>query len=821
MTVQEEPEKGSSSPRIKAVDTFVDPEVELAELRQELSDKKEAWRIEREDLLQQLERKNEALKAKEEEVKLQSEKIHNQRVHKLVEINTLGQLVEESLSLAEHYRKQADKAKSEAQGNTLELQVLKSALEYARKEIHDLDETRNQLVGGYMLAQEEERYSKKENKLLYKALGLAESELKALRKVTSAESENVGNHEEANKITYPELTSVVQPKISYSPNSVKNKTQISNVEAPVSSLTEVDFPTHPATDSISVPLLKAVSKKLFKVPSETDLKDKVALLPHIDPELDPIRPTPQPFIDGTIVDGNRTTDLESKWNGSEWCISDFSPIKKSGSLSDYQVKLVSKAESASSSDENQVDVSHKSSLDDKEDTFSSVNGTKTNITGDLERGLTRDPWKESGALMKHIDPELEPEPLPNVLQHKDKESERICHIRKLMGNFRRVKRSMAGIGTINSSLSFLSYNEQMSLSSHIKTLTESHFSVSEATIDIESTGILKGHSPSLESYSLPKTEVVDQEEDILDESSKKGTPEEASESQQFDTENVKPRDSEAASEQALNELSEIQSGTNGKLIVTKTNISNLQRRITFLATLSLGFFDKSRLDDIKKQLEAAQAEISRMKETNKNHIEKALSLISKNSTLSEQNDATIAIIEGAKKKISDVGFQTELDVIAFTVESIGDEVSTMELKEFGRDGKAETANIATETDLNLLEEMLRVSLASHKFEEVLRMIDRTRDSFERVENCNSSLRYYLHESRKVIFKQTKEIRHNSILLEKVNEHAENLSNENKTIQEDRLRAEEELKQTQAQFLIEKTTLIERVSEEMHRLRCMG
>jgi len=821
MTVQEEPEKGSSSPHIKVVDTIVDPEVELSELRKELSDRKEAWRIEREDLLQQLERKNECLQAKDEELKLLSEKIHNQRVHKLVEINTLGQLVEESLSLAEHYRKQADKAKSEAQGNTLELQVLKSALEYARKEIHDLDETRNQLVGGYMLAQAEERYSKKENKLLYKALGLAESELQALRKVTSGESEIVGNQLESNNITYPELTSVVQPKISCSPNSVKNKAQSSNVEAPVFTRTEVDFPTHPANDSISVPLLKAASKRLFKVPSETDLEDKVALLPHIDPELDPVPPTPQPFTDEIIPDGNKTNDLETEENGSEWCTPDFSPIKKSDFLSVPPFKLASKAASPSSSDESKVDASEKSSLDDKGDTISSLNGTKTNLTRDLERGVTRDPWKESGALMKHVDPELEPEPLPNVLQHKDKESERIGHIRKLIGNFRRVKKSMAGIGTLNSSLSFLSYNEQMSMSSHIKSLTVSRCSVSEVTIDIESTGTPKGQSPSLDSFSSQKNEVVDQEEEILEESSERVTPKEPSEFQQSDTENVKPRDSEATSEQALNELSELQSGTNGKLIVTKTNISNLQRRITFLANLSLGFFDKSRLDDIKKQLVAAQAEISRMKETNKNHIEKALSLISKNSTFSEQNDDTIAIIEGAKRNLTDVKFLTELDVIAFTLESIGDEVSRMELKELGRDGKAETANIATETDLNFLEEMLRVSLASHKSEEVMRMIDRTKDSFERVENCNSSLRYYLNESRKVIFKQTKEIRNNSLLLEKVNEHAENLSNENKTIQEDRLRAEEELKQTQAQFLLEKTTLIERVSEEMHRLRCMG
>jgi len=820
MTVQEETEKGSSSPQIKVVDTIVDPEVQLAELRKELSDKEEAWRIEREDLLQQLERKNECLQAKEEELKLQSEKIHNQRVHKLVEINTLGQLVEESLSLAEHYRRQADKAKCEVQGNTLELQVLKSALEYARKEIHDLDETRNQLVGGYMLAQEEERYSKKENKLLYKALGLAESELKALRKVTSGESEIVGNQVESNNITYPELTSVVQPRISYSPNAVKNKAQSSNVEAPVFTRTEVDFPTHPANDSISVPLLKAVSKRLFKVPSETDLKDKVAILPHIDPELDPVRPTPQPFTDEIILDGNKTTDLETKSHGSAWCTPDFSPTKKSDILSDSPYKLASKAASPSSSDENKVDEWDKSSLNDKEDTITSGHGTKTKLR-DLERGVTCDPWKESGALMKHVDPELEPEPLPNVLQHKDKESERIGHIRKLMGTFRRVKKSMAGIGALNSSLSFLSYNEQMSISSHIKTLTVSHCSVSEATIDIESTGILKGQSPSLESFSSSKNDVVDQEEQILEESSNRVIPEEPSESQQFDTENVKPRHSDAASEQALNELSELQSGTNGKLIVTKTNISNLQRRITFLANLSLGFFDKSRLDDIKMQLVAAQAEISRMKETNKNHIEKALSLISKNSTLSEWNDDTIAIIEGAKRNLSNVGFLTELDVIAFTVESIGDEVSRMELKELGRDGKAEAANIATETDLNFLEEMLRVSLASHKFEEVMRMIDRTKDSFERVENCNSSLRYYLNESRKVIFMQTKRIRNKSLLLEKVHEFAQNLSNENKKIQDDRLRAEEELKHTQAQFLLEKTTLIERVSEEMHRLRCMG
>ena len=128
-----------------------------------------------------------------------------------------------------------------------------------------------------------------------------------------------------------------------------------------------------------------------------------------------------------------------------------------------------------------------------------------------------------------------------------------------------------------------------------------------------------------------------------------------------------------ASERALSELSEIQSGTNGKLILTKTNISNLQRRIKFLSTVALEFFDKSRLAEIKTQLKVAKGEIDRMKETNNEHIENALSMISQNEAFSDNED-TLKIIAGAKRKLSDVGFLTELDIISFTVDSIGDEV---------------------------------------------------------------------------------------------------------------------------------------------------
>jgi len=345
-------------------------------------------------------------------------------------------------------------------------------------------------------------------------------------------------------------------------------------------------------------------------------------------------------------------------------------------------------------------------------------------------------------------------------------------------------------------------------------------------VDEESVQNSKESSASKEYFSFPEKENVTQEsiedatviQETIEDDSMKEPAEEASEDNQSDPESqnlVK-----VSSDTALNELSEIQSGTNGKLILTKTNISCLQRRINFLSGLSLGFFDKSRLTEVKKQLEVAKSEIDRMKKTNKKHIENALSMISQND-LSKNNEDTARIIAGAKRKLSDVGFLTELDIISFTVESIGDEVATMEVKEIGEDGSAEAADIATESDLNFLEEMLRVWLTPHKFEDVLRIVTRTRDAFTRIETTLASLRQYLHESRKVIFKQTKENRENSQLLKIVHEHAENLTSENKTYQENLRKAKEKLKELKDQFLVEKTTLIERVSEEMHRLRCSG
>jgi L-cysteine desulfidase len=77
----------------------------------------------------------------------------------------------------------------------------------------------------------------------------------------------------------------------------------------------------------------------------------------------------------------------------------------------------------------------------------------------------------------------------------------------------------------------------------------------------------------------------------------------------------------------------------------------------------------------------------------------------------------------------------------------------------------------------------------------------------------------------VIFKQTKEIRSQNDLLKIVHKHAENLTTENKAYQDDNRKAKEELEEKlqelKSQFLKEKITLIERVSEEMHRLRCLS
>jgi len=174
-----------------------------------------------------------------------------------------------------------------------------------------------------------------------------------------------------------------------------------------------------------------------------------------------------------------------------------------------------------------------------------------------------------------------------------------------------------------------------------------------------------------------------------------------------------------------------------------------------------------------------------------------------------------------KKKLSDLGFLTELDIIAFTVESIGNEVAAMEVNEIGKDGATEAANIATEIDLNFLEEKLRVLLSPQKFEDAVAVLNRTKESFSRIENNNSYLQQYLHESRKVIFKQTNEIRHNGQLLKMIHEHAEKLTKEKDSFQKRQELSQQKLQELEERFLLEKTTLIERVSAELHRLRFLG
>jgi len=838
MTALTENDQIQTLPPVDDVEKPIDPGVELEQLRKELSDKEEKWAKEREDLLAQLEKKNEWLRAKDEELKLQNEKMASQRVHKLVEINTLARLVEESLSLAEYYRKQATEAKSEVQENTLELQVLQSAFEYARKEIHDLDATRNKLVGKYISAAEKERRSKRENKILYRALGDAEHEIKALRKETSGISEKLCKEglpkdETPNgKDSPPKLSPVNLPKISYEP-------EISQKSSPVAekatSFLAPETLRSPRTlkTAFSVPFLKGeMANKLFKVPTENDLNDKAGLLPQIDHELDPIGSTPQPAEEDNVKIKDQERESSSDLDNESPLYTPSSEGNRSGSPSESN-RITPKIPSPVKQD----------SLVSSIGQYNSPPGKET--SGDL--------WRDSGALLLHIDPELEPEPLPNVLKHQKKESGRIGDIRKLMGNFRRVKKSMAGLGALSTlSPSVLAITEQISMSSDMtfkrpkKSGNDQYDSPSEATVNEEPVQNSKDSNASKEYFSLPGKETVIQEtnedatviqetvedakviqetiedakgiEETIEDASTKEPAEEASEDNESESESqnlVK-----VSSDTALNELSEIQSGTNGKLILTKTNISKLQRRINFLSGLSLGFFDKSRLTEVKKQLEVAKCEVDRMKKTNKKHIENALSMISQND-LSKNNEDTARIIAGAKRKLSDVGFLTELDIISFTVESIGDEVATMEVNEIGEEGSAEAANIATETDLNFLEEMLRVWLTPQKFEDVLRIVTRTRDAFTRIETTLASLRQYLHESRKVIFKQTKENRENSQLLKIVHEHAENLTSENKTYKENLRKAKEKLKELKDQFLVEKTTLIERVSEEMHRLRCLS
>jgi hypothetical protein len=686
MTVQEEYDEINTPSKIEDLAKPIDPGIELAQLRKELSEKEEAWAKEREDLLLQLERKNEWIRAKEDELKLVTEKMTNQRVHKLVEINTLARLVEESLALAEFYRSKAKKAKSEVQENTLELQVLQSAFQYARKEIHDLDRTRNKLVGEYISEAEKEAHSKQvENKFLYQALGDAEQELKTLRLETAATSQNlrsddISMDDNLNTVNSPEQDLADPAKILNSTESLSRKSE--HIDEKVSEFPGLQVMLSPRTLKTGLPtaLLKGeIANQLFTVPSESDLNDNAGLLPQIDHELDPIGSTPQasPGLNDRMKEQQRESSAEFE-NESPL----YTP-SSAGNKSDSPSESNNKMKTPGPFDKCPKDFQKRDSI------LSSLGQSNTPMN--TERGVTGDLWKDSGALLKHIDPELEPEPLPNVLHHQNKESDRVGHIRKLMGNFRRVKKSMAGLGALTAlSPSVLAFTEQMSMPSDIDYKIPTKSSISEHDLnsptepmvdvdhqknDVEHQQTSGELSPLKEYFSFPEKESV--KEEIVDEISSKEIVKEATGELQSETELEKP--APAASEEALNELSEIQSGTNGKLILTKTNISNLGRRIKFLSGLSLGFFDKSRLADIKNQLDAAKDEIDRMKKTNKKHIENALSMISKNADLSADNEDTIRIIAGAKRSLSDVGFLTELDIISFTVESIGDEVSTMEV----------------------------------------------------------------------------------------------------------------------------------------------
>jgi hypothetical protein len=187
---QTELDKESSVPLQK----HIDPINQLHQLQKEIAEKEQKWNKERALLLQELEEAREMAQMNADIepsltdshiLKAAQEEMANYRVHKLIEINTLARLLKEALALAEKYRREAAEAKSEALGNTLELQVLASAFEYAKKEIYDLDATKDELFGEYISVTEQEAQSKREKELLYQALDSAEKEIQTLRQATT------------------------------------------------------------------------------------------------------------------------------------------------------------------------------------------------------------------------------------------------------------------------------------------------------------------------------------------------------------------------------------------------------------------------------------------------------------------------------------------------------------------------------------------------------------------------------------------------------------------------------------------------------------
>jgi len=333
----------------------------------------------------------------------------------------------------------------------------------------------------------------------------------------------------------------------------------------------------------------------------------------------------------------------------------------------------------------------------------------------------------------------------------------------------------------------------------------------------------------------------------------------------------------AASKRALSEISDLQSGTNGKLLTIQTRMLNLDRRVEYLDSLSVGFLAQERWREIKEQLASVRDELERIKATNQSQIESMLSTIEDNPDSS--NEETLETLMGVKRTLSDVGFLTGLDILGLTIESISSEVSAIEVKEIGQDGEKamKDANINTETDLNFLEEKLRNLLAPRRFKEVLATLTGMKNSFGSMANNTTTLLQHLHESRKVIFKQANSIREVNGILAKTKENSENTNNEyikfreasmkqaqdrekkleqlenrkaalehevrlceekvqNLVKQRDGLLAKitagelksEELKsahevryrELQQRFVIEKTTLVERVSDEMNRLRSL-
>jgi len=333
---------------------------------------------------------------------------------------------------------------------------------------------------------------------------------------------------------------------------------------------------------------------------------------------------------------------------------------------------------------------------------------------------------------------------------------------------------------------------------------------------------------------------------------------------------------EECSRRALRELAEIQSSANRKLIQLKTAFMNLERRIEFLESLFLEPFEKERVAEIKTQLQAVHEETERMKGTNQSAIENTMGMISRDDDLSNHTEETLRTVIKTKRHLSNIGILTGLDTLILTMEGIANEVSAVEVKEIGKDERLmKLVDSITVADVNVLEEKMRPLVVPSKFQDLSVVLNKMKQSIASTTNNNTYLQQHLIESRKVIHKQAKDLRENSELLTLLKESSEKSNKECELFRTGQIAIQRQMSELKRehestkqkyeqnvkdlvqqrdklflnvavaekklfdlgekhqnafrklrerllkQHLQDKTLLIERVSEEMHRLRCLS